>query len=83
MYTGRVALAAMVSVGEWLGVEYTNRGVARILSTRIKNILVEAAEADIRAEDGVNHRKRSTRHGRVKLAQSGWERQSCAKPRQV
>ena len=53
LYTGRVALAAMVSVGEWLGAEYTNRGVARILSTRIKNMLVEAAEADMWSLDDV------------------------------
>ena len=43
----------MVSVGEWLGAEYTNRGVARILSTRIKNMLVEAAEADMWSLDDV------------------------------
>jgi hypothetical protein len=53
LYTGRVALAAMVSVGEWLGVEYTNRGVARVLSTKIKNTLVEAYEAEMWSLDDV------------------------------
>ena len=39
--------------GEWLGVEYTNRGVAWVLSTKIKNILVEAADADMWSMDDV------------------------------
>ena len=43
----------MVSVGEWLGVEYANRGVARVLSTKIKNTLVEAAEAEMWSMDDV------------------------------
>ena len=43
----------MVSVGEWLGVEYTNRGVARVLSTKIKNTLVEAYEAEMWSLDDV------------------------------
>ena len=43
----------MVSVGEWLGVEYMNRGVARVLRTKIKNTLVEAYEAEMWSLDDV------------------------------
>ena len=43
----------MGSVSKWLGVEYANRGVARVLSAKIKNTLFEASEAEMWSMDDV------------------------------